>query len=899
VKFLPEGWRHAFRLWRRAPEQEVDAELGFHFDERIADLMAGGMSPESARTQAVAEFGDLVTVRAGLVAIDEQIVGRRRGVERWEWVAQDIGYVLRSLRRSSGFVVTVTLTLALGLGANAAIFSLLDRLFLQSPPGIAHPDQVRRIYRYYRPDTASYANARALGDFTVFAYSDLRDIAAIAPAEMVIAGYTKARAQVGTPGDGAEVGSTLVLGDYFAALGVRPAVGRFFSPDEARLESDLPVAVISHRLWQARFSGRPDIAGQPVDVDGHRYLIIGVTAGRFHGADNDANDIWLPMSAMRWSEGAGLNWRAHDATGSIKLLAVVSSAASAGALTRAATLVFRRSSIKADDNPVAQLRPLIEAAGPDTDPSQVAMATRLAGVSLIILLIACANVANLLLARGARRTREIAVRLALGVSRRRLIALLLGESLVIAIIGGSVALAVALPGAVALRRMLLPETDWADPAMNPHVLIFTLLLALVTGLAAGLVPALQASRTDLAAALKSGVREGTFQRSRVRTALLVTQASLSVLLLTGAGVFVRSLHRMESADIGYAAERLVFASVRAAGAHPERQRAIWARLADLSAQLGRLPGVESTALTSNTPMQSSWAMSVFLPGRDSLMVGVSFVSPSYAATLGIRLLQGRGLDADDGSGPASAVLVNATMARALWPGQAAVGQCLIERARSNGCSTVVGVVSDAHDMAIDELPGMRFYRPLEDDPKWGAARAIAVLAAPGRTALVADEVRRSLRDEFSGWATPSVHIMTDYTVRELRPRRVGAALFSVAGFLALVVAIVGIYGTISYTFGQRTHEIGVRIALGARAGHVVRLVVGEGVRVVLVGVAIGLALSLAAGKLVATLLYHTSPRDPVVLVVVAVSLLLAATGACLVPAWRALRVDPATALRAE
>jgi predicted permease len=881
----------------------VDAELRFHFEERIAELIDAGTPPDPARMQALAEFGDVAAVRARLVAIDRRIAVHRSRTERWEWVGQDLRYVLRSLRRSPGFVVMVALTLALGLGANAAIFSVLDRLFLQSPPGIAHPDQVRRIYRYYRGHaTSPYAPARPLGDFTVFAYSDLRDIAAIAPAGTLLAGYTKARSQVGSVDDGAEVGSTLVIGDYFTALGVHPALGRFFAPEESQIETPIPVAVISHRLWQTRLGARADVVGQPIDIDGRRYTIIGVTSGRFHGADNDANDVWLPMSAMRWSEGNGPNWHPGEATGLIKLLAVVPSAARAHALERAATLVFRRSNIKADDNPVAQLWPLIEATGPDANPAEVAMATRLEGVSLIILLIACANVANLLLARGARRRREIAMRLALGVSRRRLIGLLLTESLVITMIGGAVAVSVALPTATALRQMLLPETYWVDPAVNPHVLLFTLLLALATGLAAGLVPALQASRPDLAATLKGGAREGTFQRSRMRTALLITQAALSVLLLTGAGLFVRSLHSMETADVGYDADRLVFASIKAAGDHPERQRAIWARLPDLATELARLPGVEGTGLASHIPMNSSWAMSVFLPGRDSLVVGVAFVSPSYLETVGIRVLGGRSLTTNDGSGVTSAVLVNETMARTLWPGQIAIGQCLIQRARTDACSTVVGVVSDAHEMGIDEdphSPVMRFYRPVTDTGQWGAARTIALRATPGHAPVVADEVRRALRTRFAGWGAPSVRLMTDYMSWELRPRRVGATLFSVAGLLALLVAIVGTYGTISYTFGQRAHEIGVRVALGAQPRNVIRLVVGEGVRMVLIGVLIGVALALAAGQVVASMLFRTSPRDPVVLVVVSVSLLVVTVAACLAPAWRALRVDPASALRAE
>ncbi len=802
--------------------------------------------------------------------------------------------MLRSLRRSPGFVLAVVLTLALGIGANVAVFAVLDRLFLTGPPGVVHPNQIRRIYRFYRVDNLpDHANARPLGDFSVFAFHDFRDIAAAAPPGLPLGGYAR-------PQTDADVATTFVIGDYFKVLGVQPAAGRFFSPDESRIETDADAAVISHRLWRTEFGARTDIVGQPLRVDGHLYTIIGVTSGAFHGADNDANDVWLPISAMRWEKGNDPDWYERDGgTGWINLIARVRSPAEALLLQQAATHVFRRSDIKADINPVARLRPLLRASGPDADAGAVAMTTRLAGVALIILLIACANVANLLLARGLRRRGELALRLAMGIRRHRLMALLLAESAVLGVIGGAAALTLALVGGSALRRLLMPGTNWTDPIADWRVIVVAALLALTTGIGAGLVPSWRASKADAGITLRGGMREGQFQRSRLRSALLLTQAALAVVLLAAAGVFVRSLHAMETTDVGYDADRLVFASVNAEAADRARQPSIWATLPGLATELARLPGVERTALASNVPMASSWAMTVFLPTGDSLIPDMSFVSPSYLATTGLEVLRGRGLTARDSARPESVVLISQFMARTVWQGRDPIGQCLMQRSRSNPCSTVVGVVSDAHEMGIDERPDLKFYRPLADSGHWGVAHTIVLRARAGQASLVADEVRRVLRDRFDGWAVPTVRTMVGGMSWELRPRRLGASLFSAAGLLALLVAMVGVYSTIAYTFSQRTHEIGVRMALGARAASVARLVIGDGLRVVALGVAIGLLLSLAGGQLVASMLYHVAPHDPLVLASVSIVLLLAAALACAVPAWRATRIDPVIALRAE
>jgi len=909
MRFLPESWRRLGRIWGSAPEDDVDAEVAFHLDERAAELVATGLTADAARAQARAEFGDVPSVRQHLVAIDHGISRRRSRAERWEWVAHDVRYAMRSLRRAPGFVVTVSLTLALGLGANAAIFSLLDRLYLRAPAGIAQPSSVHRVQRLdpvsvSRREHPDGIPKSGFDVSSVFAYDDFAKLSETMPAGARLGGYTMSRKKLGRGDDALQLRVQFVIGDFFGVLGVRPALGRTFQGEELRIERPTPTLVISDALWRGRFDARPDIVGQLVEFNFQQFTIVGVAPAPFRGPDNDAADLWAPMN-MQERPSPGGPWYTGRGTAWIRILARAGDSHTSAAIGQAATVAFRQSTFWPDTLAAGEVTPLIQASLPGSGSKNVAIATRLAGVAAIILLIACANVANLFLARGMRRRREIAMRLALGVTRRRLIALLLMESVIVSLIGAAVALVVAVWGATILRERLLPDVQWVGAAVDVRVLAFTLVLALVTGIAAGMVPALRSSRPDLADTLKGSARDGVFQRSRVRSALLVAQSALSIVLLAGAGLFVRSLHSVETENIGYDTERIVFAEVAVDPDRAERALEVSERFPRLAEKIRRLPGVETAGLAWLTPMRGiSWARA-FLASGDTLpqVEGqspfVAWVSPEFFTAVGIHLVAGRGFTAQDGSSPQSAIIVSDRMARTYWPGGSAIGQCLSVSAPTNPCIPIVGVVTNAHFDGIIERPAMQFYLPLADTGRAHRAHVITIRTSKGGAPQVAAHVRQLFREEFTGWASTDVHLMSDDLLPELRPWRTGAALFSAAGILALLVAIVGIYSAISYTFAQRTHEIGVRVALGASAANVIRLVVGEGVRVVCIGVFIGVALSLAAARLVESLLYRTPARDPAVLASVSIALLLVAVGACLIPAWRALRVDPAIALRAE
>jgi predicted permease len=900
----PAGWRRFLRLWRPNTEADIDAELRFHFEQKVAGLIARGATPDAARAQAAAEFGDVEAVRSSLREIDGRIAQHRRRAEWWESIAQDLGYVLRSLRRSPGFTVMVSVTLALGLGANAALFSILDRMFLQAPPGVADPGQLRRVFHGYKD---SHGAQRII---SVFAPPEFRALATALPAGTPVTGvWTHAKIRLGRDESAPQGVVIEVLGDYFGTLGVRLAAGRPFDSGEWRAESFAPVAVISYDLAHDRFLTAQNAVGKTLDIGPHRYTVIGVAPKPFRGTDLDAGDVWVPMNTRGTWTNRDTQWYERKGTLFIHALVRARDAGTFPAIQAAATLALRKTAVIRDTMAVATFGSIKEAMAPGFDVGEQAIATRLAAVALAILLIACANVANLLLARALQRRREIGVRLALGVSRSRLIRQLLTESIVLATISGLAALLVAAWTATALRRALLPDIQWGAPAIGLHAVLFAAATAVLAGFAAGLVPALHASRPDVTRVLRGGARDGGIPRSRVRDTLLVSQLALSCVLLTGAGLFVRSLQRVESVHTGYDVEQVVFAGLRT---DPELGRS---RDADLDLllkeaahRIERLPGVERVAFTENVPMNAFSFVDNFLPDRDSVptLDGagpiVSFVSPGFFATMGMRVLEGRDFAPGDRTGSEQVLVVNSMMARTLWPGESALRKCLILHKRENPCRRVVGVVSNAHYAGVIEKPSMQFYVPLAQDGgdgKVGMAGALEIRAAPGRGAAVGTQVRQLLAGMGGTGTIPWIRTFAEQLLPQLRTWRLGAALFSAAGLLALLVAAVGVYSTLAYAVSQRTHEMGVRVALGAQATHILRLVVGEGVRTVAVGVVVGAVIALALGRMVASMLYDTSPHEPVVLVASAIVLLGVAVVACLVPAWRATRADPMAALRAE
>ncbi|MGH7668304.1 MAG: ADOP family duplicated permease [Gemmatimonadaceae bacterium] len=896
---MTAGWRRLLRIFGRDPARDIDAELRFHMETRVEDLVVRGATPDAAHAQALAEFGNMDMTRERLGAIDARIAARSRRAQWWEGIAQDLRHTLRGLARSPGFTVMVVVTLALGIGANAAVFSVLHRLFFATPAGVKHPGQVRRIMV-----SARYAG-RPPSIRSLLNYPEFRGIAANVPEPTRIAGFVSQKVPYGRKLGGSTRPAEFAVRDYLGVLGLRPVIGRFFSGAELEVTGLTPVAVISWRLWRRDFGGSAKALGQSLDLGVHRYTIIGVAPGGFAGTGLDDVDLWLPFNC--WTAWVARDPQWYDQTGTlmVRTVARVASTSAANALVPAVTHGLRTDGMAWDSTATAVVTPLRGAGSPEFFGRQSAIAVRLAAVAAIILLIAVANVANLLLGRAMNRRHETAVRLALGVSRRRLIAQTLSESVVVALLAGAAAALAAMWGAALLQRLELPNVSWGGTSFDTGVAWFAAAVSLLTGLAAGILPALYGSRSELMNSLKGDTRAGGQGRSAARSTLVIIQAALSVVLLAGAGLFVRSLEQVESIDLGYDVPHLLFASPDAVE-DTAADRAITAQLPALAERLASVAGVRSTSLMYMPPLWGLSSIDTYLPDRDSLP-GVSvdgpplvlLGSPGFLATLGVRTVAGRLFTDADRAGAEPVLVVNQALASAYWPGQNALGKCLILHSRADPCRRIVGVAENAHMTGLVEKTVLAYYVPLGQAPEMRTAGTIAIRTTPGHEASVREAVASILRGTFGANVRPGVQSMDDLVDPDYQQWRVGASLFTVAGLLALLVAAVGIYSTMAYSVGQRTHEIGVRMALGARGANVARLVVGQGIRVVSVGIVLGILVALALGRFVSSLLYDTSPRDPAVLGLTAAALVFVAVIACLVPARRAARVDPMETLRAE
>ena len=541
-------------------------------------------------------------------------------------------------------------------------------------------------------------------------------------------------------------------------------------------------------------------------------------------------------------------------------------------------------------------------AGPDSS-LEARTTLWLLGVAGIVLLIACANVANLLLARSARRQREIAMRLALGASRGRLALQTLTESLVLALFGCAAGLLVAQWGGAAMRGTITglqntsvnAFTDWRTLGVVAG-------LALVVAVATGVAPALVASRHDLAPSLRAGVREGTYRHSRARTVLLVAQAALSAVLLVGAALFVSSLNHVRDMRMGFDAENVLIAYRNQRGTALDSAQLVAQRRA-LVETAQRIPGVSHAAWASSVPLSSTSSTALFVPGIDSVsrlgQFSYQLTTTDYFAVMGTRLLQGRALSDADRAGSPNVTVVSESMARTLWPGRSAVGQCIKLRSDTVPCTTVVGVAEDIvqRENQLGDALRLHYYLPIEQVTPQRGTWLLLRTRLPAGTMI--EPVRKSLQSAIQSPAYVTVQPLMQAVEGVQRSWRLGATLFVAFGALALAVAAVGLYGVVAYSVTQRMHELGVRVALGAGRGDIVRLVVGQSAHLALAGVVIGCALALAASRWIEPLLYRQSPTDPAIYATVGAIMLVVALLAAAAPALRATRADPNTALRSE
>jgi predicted permease len=895
VDLLRRSWlRFRFYLFRARYDREMEEEMQHHLDLRAAELARDGMSETDARDAALRRFGN----RA-------QLQEQRRSAVGLAWLetlTQDARYVLRSLRTSPGFTGVVVLTLGLGIGANATMFGIVDQLLLREPEHVVDPGRVVRFYTTERTD----AGAEFTGNTVPYAlYVEMRQVRAFEH----VAALTFGESTTGRGRDARRISVARVTWDYFPLLGVRPALGRFFGPEEDRPPRGEDVVVLDGGFWKRTFGADPGVVGRTLELNGSRHRIVGVAPEGFAGETSGRYDAWAPLSAHgpRVHPEWPTTWDAHW----VRVIGRLKPGVTPQQAGLEATAVHRRAypggpPERTIANARLSVRPLLfNDSG--REPTEVAVSRWLVGVAAVVLLVACANAGNLTLARTIRRRREIAVRIALGISGARLVRLLLAESVVLSLAGGVAGVLLALGGGRFLRAVLLPS----GAAISGRLLVLTAATALVTGLLVGLVPALQGSRPDLTTALKAGAREGGARRSRLRTTLTVVQAALSVVLLVGAGLFVRSLWNVRSLRLGIEPDRVLMVDIGeawAAGhadvAESDEARAL-VRLRDLFARslerVRSIPGVEAASLSNGTPFQGAVSYALEVPGLDSIpkLPGggpyVTSVLSDYFRTMGTRLVRGRLLTAEESATGARVAVVSETMARTLWPGQDPTGRCLV-MTRSSGCYNIVGVVEDTRRFQIiGEHAAMHFYVPLGQDFRG----AMLLVRSVGRPATIVETVRRELQRLDPGIGYISVRSPQDDVDWQVRPWRLGATMFVVFGGLALLVAAIGLYSLIAYLVAQRTHEFGVRVALGARTVDIARLVMGRSVGAAAAGVAIGVALALVLGRLVEPLLFETSPHDPSVFLAVTATLLTFAVLASVAPTRRAVRVDPVTALRSE
>ncbi|MFN8647820.1 MAG: ADOP family duplicated permease [Gemmatimonadales bacterium] len=810
----------------------------------------------------------------------------------------DLRQAFRAVVRARGFTFTAAATLAVGIGAVTTLTSVLDMLLLRPPAGVEAPGRVTRLLFHHRnPQFGEWTNSSV-------SYPDFTDLGAAKTFTALSAQYTSG-ASMGRGAEAKPVSVAAVTGDFFPLLGTRPLLGRLLGRDDDRPDAGIPVAVLSERLWRTRFGGDPAIVGRTFPLDDQTYTVVGVAPPAFDAGDYDAPDLWVPFTPIARRMQGGDEYRTDRGWYFISLMARLAPGATPEQATAEATALIRAGrsdSTSANGFQDVRFAPVLEAAGPDFSAT-AGLARWLAAMSLLVLLIACANVANLMLARGLTRARELAIRKALGAGQGQLVRQLFLEGVLVSLLAGGLGVLLASWGGGLLRGYILPEAMAERFSADGRVFAIALGATLLAALASSLIPAVQVTRSDLTPVLKEGGRGSGFRRSRLRSGLVVAQVALSVLLVVGAGLFLRSLRNLLAIDIGYDREHIILVDADPAGAGFSGQQT-GAAFDAMAAAARAHPGVAAAALNYGEPFGWSLAERLRIAGRDSLprmSSGGPYIQRTtgdYFTTMGLRLLRGRGFtDADRRPHPAVAV-IGATMARRYFPDQDPIGQCLLLGKDATECTVITGVAEDGVRYSPQEEPQAIYYVPL---PPTSAATSHLTLflrtRGPARD-LVAD-LRPLLQT-----AVPDLPYVRARSLEEvLEPRyeaaRLGATLFGLYAGVALLLAGLGLYSVLAYAVRGRTHELGIRLALGAAPRSLVQMVVGDGIRLTLLGAALGIGGALAAGRALASQLYGVPAWDPLTIALATLTVLAAALGASLLPARRAAGVDPVTALRAD
>jgi putative ABC transport system permease protein len=874
------SWTRA-NLTRSRMESEMDAELKFHMDACANDLVRSGVPRAEALRRARIEFG-------GVERVKEEC-RESRGVSFAQTLLQDLRFGLRMLRKSPGFTSVAILTLALGIGANTAIFSVVDAVLLRSLP---YPDANRLVILNEELPRTGGLNV-SLPDFLDWRAQNrsFDEMAAFAPNSFTLTGA----------GEPTPVRAGSVSWSFFPLLGVKPLLGRMFSEAEDKPGANF-VAVISYSLWRNKLKGDAHIVGNAIRLDGYDFEVIGVLPPgfTFPGLKADVYDQIGPMAAFGGNGKGGFADRSNHP--GILVLARLRPGVSLAAARSDMNTIMARLGMEypnSDQGERAIIKPIYEAFLSWVQPPLL-MLSMAAG---IVLLLACVNVAGLLLARAATRQREMVVRAVLGAGRARLVRQLLTEGILLSLLGAAAGLALA---HWTMRPMLhlAPASipNLAGVHLNAAVLTFTIAVALLSSMLAGLAPGLSGSHVDLEQALKIDARAISDGGDRLRTALLIAEVAVAVVVVVGGGLIVRSLAAALGTNPGFEPEHVLALDIILSG--PKVSPTYSLNFFDQALQrIRHLPGVLSAGAVMQPPVAGIHWTSPYArtdrpapPINQQPWTALNMVTPGYFETMRTRLLQGRIFtESDNGSSRAVAV-VNETMARKLDAHGAVVGTLIHVQYAGHPLLEIVGVVHNMKQFGLDQPDMPEVYVPVAQMP---VSFMTIVVRASGDPSILAHPVAGVMQNLDKELPVSHVVPMTEYIEAAVASRRFAASLSGAFALLALLLAAVGIYGTMAYSVARRTHEFGIRMALGAKRGAVLRMVLRQGLEVVAIGLTVGIVGAIGVARDIASQLYGVAPLDPATFAGVALLLALVAALACYIPARRAMRVDPMVALKYE
>jgi putative ABC transport system permease protein len=875
-------------LWRVPLDQEVDEELAFHIEMRTRELVAGGMDPADARAEAVQRLGDVTRLKRTCMDIGRK---RDREMRLTQWIEEfrdDLRFAARQLVKAPGFTLVAAVTLALGIGATTAIFSVVHAVVLRPLP-FPDPDRVMAVGETFEGELSS----ASVGNFHDW-QTHAKSFSSLGALQFFSFNLSE--------GDQPErVVGGRVTHTWFETLGVAPLHGRTFSAAEDAPGNDR-VVVLSHRLWTRRFGADPRVVGRQVRLNAVGFMVIGVMPPQFD-LTTDSDELWTPIAFTPRQLAE------HDE----HFLQVVGRLAPGVSREQAAaelqTIYHQMRAQHPGDEQVKAgvIEPLHEQFVGDYRRRLLVL---LGAVSLV-LLIACGNVANLLLARGGLRAREIALRAAVGAGRGRIVRQLLTETLALALTGAALGIAVAwvaVPTLVAYSPEGVPRLEQAG--IDGVVLAFALAAALLSALAAGLAPALRAARTNLRATLNEGGRTGTAGRDRVRTALVAVEVALALVLLVGAGLLVRSALNLQRVDPGFDARGVLSARITLPAVRYEEPQRVVRTFEDLVEFAAAAPGVEAAAATSHAPMtpggNGNGLIAADKPNEMKYVVQseLNIVTRDYFRTMRLRLVRGRLFSVDDRRGAPLVMIVNETAARGLFPGQDAIGKqvrCCEGTPENPLLKTIVGVVADTRSRGPAQPPQPEFFLPIEQAPDiaWSWIQRSMTFVARSRTgdaSALTSVARDAVRRIDASVPLFQVRTMEQRMQTALAQARFNTLLMLLLGGIGLVLAAIGVYGVIAYFVAQRQQEIGIRMALGAKGPDVVRMVVQQGMQPVVLGIVLGLAAALAASRVLTAYVHGVTTTDPLTFAVVVVLLATVALVATALPARRAVRIDPTRVL---